>query len=697
MYVLQTSKDIECCYVFFFLLFLVPIAMDTLIGVLLDVSDSMQKNTEEGTEIEAVPWARSIFDVIDNFVKYDVSSKNHIFSVAVGARYGHGIFDVLKTIEELPNKSTAQIMDGAPEYAVLVEEFYQLVEHKNAKSTRAWATIDVIMNAVPYEKAYNLLSKLKADEDFLEKFVDKCLPLACKNVLGDHFFGNIVNALQYRASSLASQTGIRATEREIEGIVNFAQSLFYLEDVGSVFSVRRASEILHGCIDVDNLNNERKQKLMETVNPFIYGSTPMYEALCKTADIFKKYSSHKKLLFVLSDGEPTDTVLPSVLETLKKSDITVVCCLIAQNSKVQPQMLYSVENSTWSPAAKFLFNLSSTISSQSLPRTVFIKKDWKIDISNNETKLFLQINHPDNILDACNLAKDVVCSQDSLSDLLAYVSLDTYINHSIQDFKARLQEGGTCYANASAAVLHLAMKRIRGRVGDYPEFEYLRDEIIKDYGKDGANTQAVLEKFTKKYRLHVERRCPQDAMEAVVCKRPVIATFRLTDPEWTQFENFFDDQREGILTCAEIDLSKRDRSLKTGGHAVVLTSFNSKCLRFMNSWGETWADHGFFRVKNPDVLDFQFFDVYWTLKDLKREEIAYFEKNGAQVAKQIIDKLQSLKLATYKCGKCSNPSLVTTYTGSLNATVCPSCGHTFRSSAAGNILALNLYLTSLAK
>lgn len=689
---------------FFFSFCLVPIAMDTLIGVLLDVSGSMQRNNEEGTEIEAVPWARSIFDVIDNFVKYDVSSQNHIFSVAVGAKYGHGIFDVLKTIEELPNKSTEQIMDDAPSYADLVEEFYLLVENKNAKSTRAWATKDVIMNAVPYEKAYNLLSKLKADEDFLEKFVDKCLPRACKNVLGNHAVGNFVNGLQYFASSLGSQTGIRATQRQIEGIVNFAQSLFYLEDVGSVFSVRRASEILHGCIDVDNLNNERKQKLMETVNPFIYGGTPMYKALCKTADIFKEYSSHKKLLFVLSDGEPTDRVLPSVIETLKNSDITVVCCLIAQNSKVQPQMLYSVENSTWSPEAKFLFNLSSTISSQSLPRTVFIKKDWKIDISNNETKLFLQINHPDNILDACNLAKDVVCSQDSLSDLLAYVSLDTYINHSIDDFKARLQEGGTCYANASAAVLHLAMKRIRGRVRDppsawdYPEFEYLRDEIIKDYGVDGANTQAVLEKFTEKYRLHVKSlTSPQDALKAVVCKRPVIATFRLTDPEWTQFEKFFDNNKGGILTCAEIDLSKRDRSLKTDGHAVVLTSFNSKCLRFMNSWGETWADQGFFRVENIDVLGFKFFDVYWTLKDLKREEIAYFEKNGAQVAKQIIDKLQSLKRARYKCEKCSKSLLVTSYTGSLNATVCSSCGYTFKSSAAGNICALNLYLTSLAK
>lgn len=679
--------------------------MDTLIGVLLDVSGSMQKNTEGGTGIEPVPWARSIFDVIDNFVQYDVSSQNHIFSVAVGARYGHGIFDVLKTIEELPNKSTEQKMGDALQYADLVEEFYLLVEKKNAKSTRAWATKNVIMNAVPYEKAYNLLSKLKADEDFLEKFVHKCLPLACKNVFGNHLFGRIANALQYGASSLASSTGIRATERQIEDIVNFAQSLVYLEDVGSVFSVRKASEILHGCIDVDNLNNERKQKLMKIVNPFIYGSTPMYEALCKTADIFKKYSSHKKLLFVLSDGEPTDSVLPSVLETLKKSDITVVCCLIAQNSNVQPQMLYSVENSTWRPAAKFLFNLSSTISSQSLPRTVFIKKDWKIDISNNETKLFLQINHPDNILDACNFAKDVVCSQDSLSDLLAYVSLDTYINHSIDDFKARLQEGGTCYANASAAVLHLAMKRIRGRVKDppsawdYPEFEHLRDEIIKDNNnKMGANTQAVLKKFTEKYRLQVKSiTCPQDALKAVVCKRPVVATFRLTNPEWIQFSNFFKNNREGILTCADIDLSKREGDPDTIGHAVVLTSFNSKCLRFMNSWGETWGDQGFFRVKNPDVLGFKFFDVYWTLNNLKREEIAYFEKNGAQVAKQIIDKLQSLKLATYTCEKCYKPSPVTSYTGSLNATVCPSCGKTFQSSAAGNIFALNLYLTSLAK
>ena len=61
------------------------------------------------------------------------------------------------------------------------------------------------------------------------------------------------------------------------------------------------------------------------------------------------------------------------------------------------------------------------------------------------------------------MAHDVVYSSDTLSDLVVTVDLDIYINQTA--------------GNASATVLHLAMRRILGREGGYPDFGVLKDEM----------------------------------------------------------------------------------------------------------------------------------------------------------------------------------------------------------------------------
>ena len=51
-----------------------------LIGILLDVSDSMRDNVGSGVDEDGRPWALSIFEVIDNLIKHDVSPDNSVFA-----------------------------------------------------------------------------------------------------------------------------------------------------------------------------------------------------------------------------------------------------------------------------------------------------------------------------------------------------------------------------------------------------------------------------------------------------------------------------------------------------------------------------------------------------------------------------------------------------------------------------------------
>jgi hypothetical protein len=297
------------------------------------------------------------------------------------------------------------------------------------------------------------------------------------------------------------------------------------------------------------------------------------------------------------------------------------------------------------------------------------------------------------------MAREVVCCPDALSELLVSVDLDIYISQSTGGFTSKEQQGETCYANASAAVLHLAMQRILGREGGYPDFHKLRGEIIRAYGTHGANTSKVLQEICPRYRLHSQNVRIKGAMEAVLKKRPVVARFHLTDDEWNTFSDFYKNNPTGTLTQNELDVGKRPTSPppRTSGHAVVLTSYNSKCLTFMNSWGQKWGDKGFFRVRNAEVLQLEFLDVYWTLSDLTEGEKEYYHQHGSEVAAKLVNSLKGLQKAEHIFPECQQPSLVTEFAGTLSKVRCPKCSREFSTKDnAGNILALNMYLTSLS-
>ena len=693
-------------------------SMASLTGILIDVSGSMSRNIGEGTDEKGGPWARSIFEVIDNLIKYDISSDNHVFAIGFGASCGEEIFDIIGTLEQLPNQDTdVQV----PVNADHINEIFDILERAGARSIRKWAAVEVVSKALTDNLAVVFLNKFQSDQSFLKAFVEKCLPPACRDwpehsrepeqrkiTLSDVLWNLSVRASNSAYASVAT-TFRTATVADVKEVVEKAKAyLLKKVDADSIFKVQDASNVVHGCVDAKNLTKERSRELLKRVEPYIYGGTPFYKSIDKAIKLFQasSFSSHKKLLFILSDGEPgdgqiTDRVrIDKVVHELTKADVTVVSCFVTDSSQIDPKRLFSKMEPDWDPVPKFLFSLSSKVSTQSLPRTMFVKRDWTIDITNNETHLFLQVNHPEHLREGCEVARNVVCCQDALSDMLASVDLDLYINQNVRGYKAKgEQEGGTCYANASATVLHLSMKRILGREGGYPDFYKLREEFINRFGSDGANTLLVLQKMCPKYRLHCQKVDPMGAMKAITSSRPVVARFRLTDHEWDSFGAFFQRNPKGILTKREIDITARPPNTPLGGHAVVLTSFDSECLRLLNSWGEDWADMGFFRVENADVLGLEFIDVYWTITDLTEEEKTYYEKYGSDVSRELMNVLPSLKRAEYKCPKCSKRSPVMEFTGTLSLVECPKCGEVFSTKNAqeGNILALNIYLTSLIR
>ena len=672
-----------------------------LIGILLDVSDSMRDNVGSGVDEDGGPWALSIFEVIDNLIKHDVSPDNSVFALAFGARGGDQLLDILTCLQS--SKCDQKATDDQ------IEKIYRILEGAGAKYIRKWARREVVQGVFTRHKACLFLEKAESDEDFPKTFVQMCLPPKCRVFPGGALEAQLLTGAEHACASVWSSIR-EATEEDIQGALTKAQPLL-VSFKPRIFNVKEASDVLHGYIDEGELSKERSRELLQRVEPYIYGATPLYQAIRTATKCFEKHAStfqsHKKLLFVLSDGVPTDggkndsAAIKKAATRLENAGVTVVGCFVTESKTIQPKQMFSKMNTNWDSGSKFLFSLSSTITTQSIPRTMFVNRKWSIDFENNETRLFLQVNHPDHLGDACDLARDVVCSQEALSDLLANVNLDVYINRSVRDYKAQKeQKEQTCYAHASATVLHLTMKRIHGRRGKIPTFDVLKDEMIGQFGKEAVSITKALKKMCKEYHLRYESVGLEGAMKAVASSRPVIATFKLTSKERDRFKEFFITNGKGILTKKEIDITARPSNPKRFGHAVVLTSFNSEYLRLLDSRGSDWADSGFIKVQNADVLGFKFYDVYWEIGDLNEKEKTSFKELGSKRAKWLMETLPSLQRDDYtvKCPRCQVDSPVKDFTGNLLQAKCPKCKKEFelKEVSEGNILALNIYLTSLS-
>ena len=400
----------------------------SLTGILLDVSGSMGRNVGSGVDEEGGPWARSIFKVIDDLIEHDLTSENRVFAVGVGANRTPEIFDIIGTLQEIENlekcRSNARNRQAIRER---ITEILRILQDNGARNIRKWVPdITLIENRVSEKMAEVALKELKWNDEFREKFVEEFLPPSCRGsptvktyqpipVLG-FALSRTEDALVWGVSCLKT-----ATKEDINEVVEKAKN-YILNDVEiarrhffkklqvsqSIFSVKEASRIIRGRVDENKLTTERMKKLLKNVEPFIYGRTPLYESLERAKELFKIDNSKHKLLFVLSDGDPTDgpedanPKIKQITYELSRAGVQVVSCFVTRSEDVDPRRLYDEMQPSWKPGAKFLFSLSSHVPTQHLPRAIMVKRskeddNWKIDIDKNETRLFTQVNHPKHL------------------------------------------------------------------------------------------------------------------------------------------------------------------------------------------------------------------------------------------------------------------------------------------------------------
>ena len=283
----------------------------------------------------------------------------------------------------------------------------------------------------------------------------------------------------------------------------------------------------------ESLHN-RIEKLLDPIKPYILGGTPMCRALSQAENVFETTETKQKVLLIVTDGDSADGDPRPLAKTLRDKDVTIATCFLTSDDIDKPKCLYDPREQFLSSGKQTLFEMSSSMKNTHTPISYLVDAGWELPLS-GESCLFIQANSLDVVNEFCKIVVSQLTQRcDALVHLLEKVPLATYINQENAEFKPKKQEGGTCYANAIAAVFHLAMHRIIGREGGIPDFYEIRDHLIAEYGVKGANTEGVLTKVCPKYRLHFRKVDERGARQAINKRQPVVATFRLYKEQWTK-------------------------------------------------------------------------------------------------------------------------------------------------------------------
>ena len=305
-------------------------------------------------------------------------------------------------------------------------------------------------------------------------------------------------------------------------------------------------------------SSSRVHEIIDSIKPYIYGGTPMIKALTEAKEIFDTSTEiNPKVLFILSDGHAADGDPVFIPQELHKSNVIVVTCYFTSEPIPNPKCLVDKENASWDKGARTLYHMSSTMVNTRAPITHLVDYGWKLP-SSGESRLFVQANSLDVVEEFCKVAvSQLTHGTDALVHMLGRISLATYINQEIDDFKARLQVGATCYANAIGAVFHLAMLRIVGRDGGFPTFKAIRAHVIREYHKkgagiEGATTEEVVKSVCPEYRLRYRKVDEEGARQAINGRRPVVARFSWTSKQKEMFEDFYERSPKAILSAKDV-------------------------------------------------------------------------------------------------------------------------------------------------
>jgi hypothetical protein len=169
-------------------------------------------------------------------------------------------------------------------------------------------------------------------------------------------------------------------------------------------------------VDIVHLAKQwpRYRSHVEGLATQMFGDTPMGEGFRTARERFSRESAPPgvaRILFVLSDGEPTDCSAQEIVgiaSELKAAGVFVVSCFVTGADVAEPRHIYGTAPRDWPDAAKLMFECASVIPNGS-PFYFYLKEyGWKLDEGG---RLFTQVNQSELLAEFMNVILSPVATE----------------------------------------------------------------------------------------------------------------------------------------------------------------------------------------------------------------------------------------------------------------------------------------------
>ena len=273
--------------------------MSCLIGILVDVSGSMRNSVGGRVEAGGGSWAKSIFKVVDELIKHDVPSSNQTFALALGCPSEPQVFDLLGTVYEA-TEELRHIKDlRRKTLTEIIDEILDILERSGAPRVRHWGKMEVLTKVLGDGNdgtAAAILHYLQRTPDFKRRFVHECLPTECREVVmrvSNLAFEGAYSLMSFlpnnwQAQEWATEDSVREAVEKGKQLVKETRTKMVHVSKAAIMSVQSASDILHTSTGDQEMTEEQVDELLEAVEPYIYGRTPLIQAMRYSVDLFSQ-------------------------------------------------------------------------------------------------------------------------------------------------------------------------------------------------------------------------------------------------------------------------------------------------------------------------------------------------------------------------------------------------------------------------